>query len=214
MLGWSLLACAALYAALRVFGGYGPPSRPLRRLRRREVATLEAAGEAVFPPGGALPSSGSDADLAGYLDRLLEAMHPRARRQIQLLLFLVEHATLVFPAPGWGGFRRYSALSLEQRQRVLEAWADSHIFSRRLVFLSLRALLTMGYFAHRPVLRHLGLAPFAIDTPLCPADLLLPRVGESPDSISYDAADLGAAGAGTPLALDGPLHPAYADEES
>ena len=47
MLGWSLLACALLYAALRVFGGYPAPRRPLTRLGRREVATFEAAGTAT-----------------------------------------------------------------------------------------------------------------------------------------------------------------------
>ena len=108
----SLLALAALgYAVFRVSLGYPRPPRRYRlAAARSEVAFLAGAAEATFPAGGEIPPSGLDADLPGYTDRLLAAAHPRMRLLMHLLFFLVEHATLFFPAPGRRGWRRFSAL--------------------------------------------------------------------------------------------------------
>jgi hypothetical protein len=130
---------------------------------------------------------------------------------MRLLLLLVEHATLVFPAPPPRGRRRFSALAPAQRVAALEGWRASRFFARRLVFTSLRALLMMGYFAHPAVLRQLRLAPYAIDTPVVEADLLFPRVGAHPDTIRYTEAELTPRRPAAPLDLDGPLHPDVAE---
>jgi hypothetical protein len=206
----SLFALAALgYAVFRVFLGYPHPPRRMAVLTRGEVACVGGAAEATFPADGGIPPSGLDADLPGYTDRLMAAAHPRMRLLMHLLFFLIEHATLVFPAPGPGGRRRFSRLDLEQRAAVLEGWRTSRLFPRRLVFASLRAILTMGYFAYPPVLRQLGLAPYAIRTPICEADLWYPRIGASRASIRLSRGDLTPPSDGTPIPLDAPLHPAY-----
>ena len=94
---------------------------------------------------------------------------------MRALFFLFEHATLVFPAPGGlRGMRRFSALTRPQREAVLERWRTSRLFLRRLVFTSLRALCTLGYFASPGCCARLRLAPFAIETPVCEADLWYP----------------------------------------
>lgn len=214
MLGWLLLAGLLLGAAVRCFKGYPRGGARYRHLSRREVAFLNAAGDATFPRGGAIPASGSDADVAGYVDRWLAASRPRIRALLHLLFLLVEHATLLFPAPGWGGWRRFTALSPEQRIAVLEGWRSSRYFPRRLVFTSLRAVLTMAWFAHPPVMRQLRVAPLEIPTPICEADLLYPPIGRSPDAIRYTPADLTPPSDGTPLDLDGPLHPAWAERSA
>ena len=73
-------------------------------------------------------------------------------------------------------------------------------------------MLTMGYFSHPAVLRTLQLAPYAIESPVCEADLLYPRVGQPRESIAWGPEDLAPAPErGVPLALDGPLHPDYAE---
>jgi hypothetical protein len=212
MLGRLVLAGLLAAGAYRVLAGYPRAGARYRHLSRREVAFLHAAGDAAFPRGGPIPASGSDADVAGYADRWLGASRPRIRVLVRLLFFLVEHATLLFPAPGWGGWRRFTSLSPAQRIAVLDGWRRSRYFPRRLVFTSLRAILTMGYFAHPPVLRQLRLAPLAIPTPVCEADLLYPPVGQLPEAIRYTAADLTPPSDGTPVDLAGPLHPAFAEE--
>lgn len=199
-----LLGMAALgYAVYRV--GFGYPHSEYRCLTRADAALVASAAEAMYPAGGAIPSSGVEADLPGYLDRFLVASVARIRILVHLLFFLVEHATLLFPAPGWDGLRRFSALSAEQRVAVLDGWSESSLFVRRLVFTTLRALLTMGYFAHPPVLRALKLAPFEIESPIVEADLLYPRIGERADTIRFTQADLTPAGEVEPLRLDAPI---------
>ena len=205
MLGWMLAALLFGWAVARVCLGYPPAAGGCPRLRRGEQALLVAVAEAVFPPGGAIPCSGLEARIPAYVDGLIGRAHPRPRRQMRLLFFLFEHVTLVFPAPGGlRGRRRFSSLDLEGRIAVLESWAGSRLPARRATFGSLRAIVTLGYFAHPPVLRQLGLVPWAIEAPVCEADLLYPRVGARPDAISWTRADLAPREAPAPLDVESP----------
>lgn len=195
--------------SVRVFAGYPQSRTPLPNLGRGEVAFLEAAAEAMFPEGGAIPLSGRDADLPGYLDDYFAGLPAHLRLQIRALFLLFEHATLVFPAPAPRGRRRFSSLSNEQRRAFLESWQSSRLFLRRMPFSALRAVLTMGYLGHPAVMRHLRVAPLWIDTPVEEADLLYPPVGERREAIELGPEDITAPSAGAPLDLDGPLHPEY-----
>jgi hypothetical protein len=214
MLAWLLLGAAVGYGLARVYAGYPRPQRTYAVLAPREVAFLSAAGNATFPAGGAISPSGDEADLASYTDRWLLVAQPRMRLLMRLLFFLIEHATFFLPAPGPRGWRRFSSLSTEQQAAVLERWRTSRFYPRRVVFMSLRAVLAMGYLAHPRVLRQLGLAPLDLETPVCEADLLYPPVGRGPEAIRYSTADLTPPSDGTPVDPEGPLHPRYAEEIS
>lgn len=209
---WLALALVAALAARRVFLGYPRPG--MKTLAPREAAFVAAASEAMFPAGGAVPESGPDAGVPEFVDRYVGAVPPAVRLLMRLLFFLLEHATLVFWAPPPRGWRRFSSLSHEQRVAALEGWRSSRLFARRLVFTSLRAILTMGYFADPAVLRRLRLAPYDLATPVAEADLLYPPIGKPRSAIRYTRADLTAPSDGTPLDPDGPLHPAYREDRS
>jgi hypothetical protein len=208
------LAAAAGYALSRIFLGYPhPASRPVL-LSRRELAVVDAAAETLFPLGGAIPMSGREAGIPAFVDSYVAAVPRNLRILMRMLLFLVEHATVFFPAPGGllgGGMRRFSYLSPEQRVAALAGWEHSSLFARRLVFTSLRAILTLGYLSSPGVLRALGLAPREIPTPICEADLLYPRVGALPSTIALRAVDLTPPSDGTPLGPTGPLRADYAE---
>ncbi|MAE95936.1 MAG: hypothetical protein CL910_14865 [Deltaproteobacteria bacterium] len=209
------LAAVALgaWAVRRVWWGYPPAPPDAKVLSRREIAFLAAAADATYPSGGPVPPSGSEAGVPSYADRYVAAVPPGTGLLMRLLFFLVEHATLAFPAPGRGGRRRFSSLSPDQRGAVLEAWGTSSWFPRRLVFSSLRAILTMGYFADPVVLRALDLAPRAIETPVVEADLLYPPIGAPRDAIRHRPGDLSPIG-GAPVGPGAPLHPAYREPAS
>lgn len=203
------VALVALLAARRVWLGYPVPAVPGRVLARRELGLLTAAADAVFPPGGAITASGSDADVAERTDIWIAEVAPLMRSLMRLLFFLVEHATLFFPAPGRGGFRRFSSLDAEQREAVLRGWAESSLPPRRLVFQSLRAVLSMSYLADPSVLRELGLAPRDVEPRYCEADLLFPPIGHGPDAIRIEPDDLREVEGPATLASDAPLDPRY-----
>lgn len=206
-----ILLCTLALGA-RLLLGYPRPARRFTCLARHEVAIAAAAADAAFPAGGAIEPSGTAAGVPRYLDRYLAGLSRRVRILVRLLFLLVEHATLLFPAPGWDGWRRFSSLAPDQRLAVLQAWEQSRLRSRRLVATSLRALLTMAYLGSPTVLRQVGLAPLAIEPVICDADLLYPRVGAPRSSIPYAPGDRTAASAGRPLDPNGPLHPFYAED--
>ncbi len=187
-----------------------PPD--LQALSRREYAFVEAAADVMFPRGGALEPSGSDAGVARYMDSFVASQPRRLRVLIHLLFFLCEYAAVFFPLGGRAGFRPFTWLSPEARVRYLDSWRTSSWAPRRLVFTSLRAIVTLGYLADPAVLRALGLAPKAIESPACEADLLWPRVGERRDQLPYRREHLTDPSTGLPLALDAPLHPDYAEK--
>jgi hypothetical protein len=203
-----LIAVVLGYAIQRVFLGYPRPPADVRRLAAREVAFLHAAAEAMFPAAGAIPLSGLDADVPRYVDRYFAVLVPVRRLQMRLLFALIEQATIVFPAPGASGFRRFSALSRVQREAALQGWADSRLALRRLVFTALRAVLTMGYLGHPRALASLGLAPLELPRPVVEADLLYPRAGQPRSSIRFTRGDLSPP-SGVPVDPSGPVHPDY-----
>jgi len=211
----ALAAGLLLALGWRGFGGYPRPAEELACLSRREAAFVASAAEALFPRGGAVPPSGLDAGVPVWCDRWLAALPAGTRRLVRALFLLVEHATLVFPAPGWDGWRRFSALDAERRGAVLEGWRTSRFFARRLVFTSLRAIVTQGYFADPAVLRCLGLAPREIVPPVHAADALYPPIGRPRSAIRFAAADVAVHGpldrppAAEPLGPEGPLHADY-----
>lgn len=207
------LVAAVVYGVHRFGRGYAPVPAGFAHLARHEVAFLDAAADALFPPGGAVPQSGREANVPAYVDRYVAAVSAQTRLLMRLLFFLVEQVTFFLPGPGRGGRRRFSSLDAHQRVAVLEAWRTSRFFPRRLVFTSLRAILTLGYFAHPAVLRELSLAPLEITPAVCEADLLYPRAGQRSDGIRRTRAELRASD-GTPLDPHGPLHSAYRVERA
>lgn len=202
-----LLLAITIWGLARLFAGYKRPPAGTRVLARHEWALVEAASDAMFPAGGAIPPSGREAGVPAYVDGYVAAVPGTVRLLMRALFLLVEHATLLWPAPGRGGRRRFSKLTVEQRVAVLEGWRTSRLFLRRLVFTSLRSILCMGYLADPAVLRHLGLAPYEIEPVVCEADLLYPPIGAPRSAIRHTATT--PPSDGTPIDLDGPLHPAY-----
>lgn len=211
MLTWIAVGAAFGYAIARIGLGYPAPRVRTERLLRSEVAFLSAAADALFPRGGPIEPSGTDAGVPTYVDRYLGEVPPKLALLMRCLFLLFEHASFVVRAPGRGGMRRFSSLSPAQRVAVLERWQRARLFPMRLVFTSLRAILTMGYFASPEVLRTLHLAPYAIATPVTEADLLYPPIGKGPEAIRWGPADLTAPSDGSPIPIDAPLHPAYAE---
>jgi len=199
----SIVVGLLIFLRLRV--GYPRPKRRYVAIGIGDAAFLRAAAQTFFPADGAIALSGDDVDLPGYADRYLAQLPRRQRRLVRALFLLFEHATLVFPARGVGAFRRFSALSPEQRTAVLRAWSESGFYLRRTAFTALKAILIMGYMGDSECLRRLGLEPFEIESPVCEADLLYPLVGQHPAAIRYDRDALTPPGEGGPLrSWDGP----------
>jgi choline dehydrogenase-like flavoprotein len=96
---------------------------------------LEAICDTVCPSSDGLPSASE----LGVPEALLEAVgrNPRVaeRRQLRQLLSLWDSQPLT--AFGGGGWKRFSELPREDRERVLLSWCDSRLPQRRAAFQAL-----------------------------------------------------------------------------
>ena len=115
----------------------------------RQRRALQEICDAFCPSGEGLPSA---ADLS-VPEALLAAVarNPREVERRQLLALLSLWDTPAMGALGGAGFRRFSALPQETRERVLLAWGDSRMVQRRAVFHALRrAALLFCYMLSAP----------------------------------------------------------------
>lgn len=154
-----VLALAAL-AARGVLLGYPPPLVRGRVLSAKEQAIVAACADALFPPGGPIPVSGIEAGLIAYVDEYVARTPRPTRLLLRLLLRFVEHGPWI-----WGPRHvRFTRLGAEDRRAALDGMAQSPIYFRRVAFLSLRTMMTMGYLANAEVCRSIGIgccqAPF------------------------------------------------------
>jgi hypothetical protein len=132
---------------VRLFAGYPPGPVADSLLSAREQALVGAVANAFFPPGGPIPVSGTEAGLVAYFDGYMRRSEPLPRFMIRLLLVYTELSPLLF------GPRhvRFTRLSLNEQLVALEGAGLSDIYFRRVTFISMRAVMTMGYLAHPKV---------------------------------------------------------------
>ncbi|MEJ7732485.1 MAG: hypothetical protein WKG00_25180 [Polyangiaceae bacterium] len=172
----------ALHLVRTFLLGYPPPSLPAgAHLNRREQALVAAAADALFPAGGPIAISGSGAGLVAYTDAYVGRMHAASRALIGLLFVFLEHAPWVFGPTR----RRFTRLSPAQRMAALARMATSPIYFRRVAFLSLRTILSMGYLAHPVVARRIGM--LGPEDPETAAQLEASTGATSPDGASSEA---------------------------
>jgi hypothetical protein len=159
----AVVACAAVVAlvafvAREAFSGYPPPRLPAgSTLAAREQAFVAACADALFPPSGPIPLSGTEAGLVAYMDAYVARCPRTTRALIRLLFAFAEYGPWVF-GPRRGRFTR---LDQAARLAALEAMSKSPIYFRRIAFLSLRTMLSMGYLANAQVARQIGMLPDA-----------------------------------------------------
>lgn len=155
-----LLVAAALAVALAlraIFTVYPAPAIRDSILSAREQALVAAFADTLFPPGGPIPISGTEAGLVAYMDRNVRTMPDRTRALMRLLFLFLELEPWVF-----GPFApRFTHLSQSARIAALEKMSRSGIYFCRISFLSMRTMLTMGYLANDVVARRIGCVPCA-----------------------------------------------------
>jgi hypothetical protein len=141
-------AVAAATAVRGVFFGYPEKAVHPGTLSAKEQAIIAACADAFFPPSGPIPISGTRAGLIAYFDEYVQRLPKEQAFLVRLLIWFFEHGPWIFgPRPV-----RFTRLSHEDRLRVLASMQTSPIYFRRVSFLSMRTILSMGYLAHPEVM--------------------------------------------------------------
>ncbi|MEA2391495.1 MAG: hypothetical protein QOK31_1604 [Solirubrobacteraceae bacterium] len=113
-------------------------------LTARQRQALETICDTFCPPANGTPAAG---DL-GVAHAVVEAvaLNPREaeRKQLQQLLTLWD--TRLLGALGGAGFKRFSRLGRDERERVLLSWCDSRLPQRRAAFQALRKGALLFYY--------------------------------------------------------------------
>ncbi len=141
----------------------GSVLRSLRATARERDAVIRAYADALFPADGPIPISGSEAGAVEFMRNYLERSQPRQRLLVSLLIAASQLGPLLF------GARRalFTRLTPAERQVFIAEGYASALYPRRVLVLTMRALLTMAYFAHDAVLAHVGMRhdrdPFGLD---------------------------------------------------
>ena len=102
--------------------------------------TFRAIAVTVVPDASALDESGWN-DLDALVEKTLARRPPAMRRQLVLFVRAIEH----LPRLRWG--RPFTALSPEERTRVLAALEHAPLLLLRRGFWGLRTLVFLGYYA-------------------------------------------------------------------
>jgi long-chain-alcohol oxidase len=111
----------------------------------RQRRALEEICDTFCPPGGDGVLSARELGVAqALLDAV--ALNPRASEQKQLAALLSLWDTRALGALGGAGLQRFSALSRDERERVLLAWGESRSPQRRAVFQALRKGSLLFYY--------------------------------------------------------------------
>jgi hypothetical protein len=154
-LKWGIGGAAALTGAtvlgLAAFG-YEVPGRIAERLRFlsvKEYCVLRAAAARIVGGDGA-PLSMGEIDPALFIDGFMRHFDAATRRELGGMLQLIEHSPGLFGSGGGANgaprWRRFTQLTGEQQDQVLEEWQSSSLTIRRQCFQGLRSLVFMGYY--------------------------------------------------------------------
>ncbi len=113
-------------------------------LTDRQRRALEDICDAFCPSQDGVPTA---RDL-GVANAVIEAvaLNPREQERKQLATLLSLWDTRALGALGGVGFKRFSSLSPEERERVLLAWGDSRATQRRAAFQALRKGALLFYY--------------------------------------------------------------------
>src|SRR5512135_2600476 len=113
-------------------------------LTSRQRRALEEICDTFCPAGDGAPAASE----LGVADAVLAAveLNPRRSERDQLAMLLSLWDTRGLGAVGGAGFKRFSSLPREQRERVLLSWGDSRAAQRRAVFQALRKGALLFYY--------------------------------------------------------------------
>jgi hypothetical protein len=152
------LLAVGLGAGITVVGGsawgllrHQPAAKKLRVLSDDEAAVVAAVADAYFPVDNALGRAAKDTDVVAVADAYVAGLLPRERRGLRALLRGLD----AWPRLAmYGG--TFQALSVADRQSVLQAFDDSGVDERRLLGAVIRTVCLMGYFEDEATLLAIG----------------------------------------------------------
>lgn len=111
-------------------------------LTDHERRVVLAIGQTMFPRDAVLGIDADDAAVVPWVEEYLDRMPPLGRTQIRALINTFDYAYAA-----WSGRPRdtFVAARPDDRARYLESWERSTLYTQRMLYEAIRAMLTFGY---------------------------------------------------------------------
>lgn len=136
----------------------------MQLLTEAEARLVRKLGQAIFPRDATDVPDGQDADVVGYIDRLLHDSMPFERTQLRALLQLFNNGYGVW---AMRPMARLVDASNEEVTDYLRSWEESGVYTRRMALEGIRSLYLMAWFGSDKVNEVLGvLAADDVDAPM------------------------------------------------
>jgi hypothetical protein len=121
---------------------YPKPVVSLRFFNAREYVTLNMVAERLLGVPGGVGAGTNRVDVAAHVDALVAEWDAEAQGQLRTMLRVFEHGTYLFDLRR----KRFTQLSIPQKDRYMAGWMNSTLGARRIVFRALKALAASGFY--------------------------------------------------------------------
>ena len=122
------------------------------QLSPRHRHILKTLADTLLPASVGFPIAADDANLVIPIEKLFEPLGKRGFAGIGSFLVFFEWAALIFIPR----FKPFTRLSPEDREKYLRGWQTSRIKYRRMIMLSLKALICLVFFSDPKVKAAVG----------------------------------------------------------
>ncbi len=121
---------------------YPKVTSPLKVFNNKEFFILIAISEAFVGGNEADLPEPSKLDLAYDIDEFISHVSKESQNQLKQLLNLFEDFTFIFN----GSFKKFSKMSLNEKQKYLDSWQNSPFEFRQMAFSALKMLTMLLYY--------------------------------------------------------------------
>jgi hypothetical protein len=113
----------------------------LKVFNNKEIFILTGISQAFIGDAAGLPDPGK-LELAYEIDQFISNVSQESQDQLKQLLNAFEDYTFIFN----GSFKKFTAMSLPEKQQYLDSWAKSSLQFRQMAYSALKMFIMLLYY--------------------------------------------------------------------
>ncbi len=117
------------------------PIKELKVFNQKLYNIIQVIGDTIVPSGGAFQIGSKDVDGALLLDHYIDRMSKLQLKLIKLILYVFEYTPMLTK------FKKFSAMTPEQRLSYLLSWENSRFLFKRNIFLLIKMMIMMAVYS-------------------------------------------------------------------
>jgi hypothetical protein len=140
---------------------YPEVKAPLKVFNNKEIFILTAISDAFTGGSDAGLPEPSGLGLAYDIDSFIANVSQESQQQLKQLLNLFEDFTFIFN----GSFKKFTAMSLPEKQQYLDSWRNSSLEFRQMAYSALKMVVMLLYYSKDETWSKIGYSgPYCLGT--------------------------------------------------